>query len=105
MAWNGGGLRYPDWIKTLTPEELEAHLLERKQRKAIKKAMKEVVAHHQAEWITAFHNTMGKMLKEAADEGDAQKLAILYDRIVGKPDETVEIDMNKVLPWNDEDIS
>jgi hypothetical protein len=99
--WKPGQAPYSTWLKTLTKEEMDQHLLERKQRKMIKLAMKEVVDAQQAKWITLFHNGALKLLNKALENGDAQSYAILYDRFIGKPTDTINTETDMILPWSD----
>ena len=92
--WQPGKAPYAEWLRTLTPEEKETHLNERKIRKSMKQAMKEVVEAQQAEWLARINNAMVSVIDKAEREGDAQALATVYDRIIGKPDSQVDVTSN-----------
>jgi len=103
--WKPGQTPYATFLSNLKnndPAGYERHLLERKQRKMIKNAMREVVNAQQAQWITLFHNGALKLLDKAVENGDAQAYGVLYDRIIGKPTETINTETDLVLPWNDD---
>jgi hypothetical protein len=40
------------------------------------------------------------VLKKAIDTGDSAALAVVFDRIIGKPTETIQSEVTTVLPWN-----
>ena len=82
---------YSEWLKSLTPEEYDRHLLERKERKTMKQAMQVVIQAQQEKWLALFNNAAEVLMKKALDEGDAQAFIAIYDRFVGKPDSAVDI--------------
>ena len=92
--WIPGEAQYSTWLKTLTPEEYQAHLDERKVRKSMKQAMKEVFEANQAVWIAKINNAMVAIIDKAEVDADPQALAVIYDRIVGKPDSNVDVTSN-----------
>jgi len=105
QRWQPGDTPYAAFLKNLRdndPEGYQAHLLERKQRKLIRNAMKEVVDAQRAKWIAMFHNSALKLLEKAVESGDAAAYAILHDRYIGKPAETINSDTNLILPWADD---
>jgi hypothetical protein len=87
----------------LTPEEKAAHLKKRRERKAMRQVMREVVEEYQTQWAAEMHNAAWAVLMKARDQGDAQAFATVFDRIVGRPTE-VRTDEGRVLPWSDQDI-
>jgi len=98
-----GGIIYADWLKTLTPEEFEAHKRERAARKSLKQAHKEMTDHYKEEITATMLNLGFELLEEARKNKDANAYAILFDRLIGKPQE-IDITSNKqVLPWIDFD--
>jgi hypothetical protein len=92
--WLPGTSPYAEWLRTLTPEEKAEHLVARKVKKSMRKAMQEVIEANQAEWTAKINNAMAKVLEKALLEGDAQSLAIVYDRLVGKPREELDVTSN-----------
>jgi len=101
--WKPGQAPYADYLKKLTPEQREAHLKKRRERKAMRQVMKEVVEEYQTQWASELHNAAWAVLMKARREGDAQAFAAVFDRIVGRPQE-VRTDEGRVLPWSDQDI-
>jgi len=102
-AWKPGTAPYADWLKKLTPEEREAHLKKRRERKAMRQVMKEVVEEYQTQWAAEMHNAAWAVLMKARNEGDAQAFATVFDRIVGRPVDN-KPDDGRALPWSDQDI-
>jgi hypothetical protein len=101
--WKPGQAPYADYLKKLTPEQREAHLKKRRERKAMRQVMKEVVEEYQTQWASELHNAAWAVLMKARREGDAQAFAAVFDRIVGRPQE-VRADEGRALPWSDQDI-
>jgi type III secretory pathway component EscR len=101
--WQKGVTPYVDWLKNLTPEEYDAHLFKRAQRKARKKAMEEVIDEQRALWLAELNNAAALQLKKALTTGDTQAFIAVWDRIIGKPkDEVVLEDNAQPQPWNDD---
>lgn len=100
--WKPGESPYADWLKSLTPEEYEAHLEQRRKKKAMRQAMETVVKQNQELWLAELNNTAAELLKKAQTEGDVQAFVAVWDRVVGKPKDEVNLDTNKPLPWNDD---
>ena len=105
ILWEPGKAPYAEFLKRLTPEEKAAHLRERKERKAMKMAMKDVVEEYQTRWIAELHNAAWAQLVKARESGDTQAFVAVWDRIVGKPQES-DLDANSMrpLPWTDQDL-
>ena len=103
QIWKPGASPYADFLAKLTPEEKAAHLRKRAERKAIKQAMKTVINEFQDRWIADLHNAAWRQLVKARDTGDTQAFIAVWDRIVGKPDQEISVDDNRVLPWTDQD--
>jgi cell division inhibitor SulA len=103
--WVPGQAPYADYLKSLTPEQKALHLKQRKERKAMKVAMKEVVEEYQHKWIAELHNAAWAQLVKARESGDTQAFVAVWDRIVGKPQES-DFDANSMrpLPWTDKDL-
>lgn len=101
--WKPGYAPYSEWLKTLTPAEKEAHLKKRRDRKAMRQVMKEVVEEYHTQWAAEMHNAAWAVLMKARDQGDAQAFAAVFDRIIGRPQEA-RPDDQRALPWRDEDI-
>ena len=99
--WKPGQAPYADYLKKLTPEQREAHLKKRRERKAMREVMKQTVMEYQAQWASELHNAAWAVLMKARREGDAQAFASVFDRIVGRPTE-VRSDEGRALPWSDE---
>lgn len=101
--WQPGKAVYSEWLKTLTKEEYEAHLEERRKRKAMKKAMEGVILEKQNEWLSVMNNAAYMLAMKALQEGDTQAFIAVWDRIIGKPKDSIEVDgAIKPLPWNDD---
>jgi lysyl-tRNA synthetase class I len=101
--WKPGHAPYAEWLKTLTPAEKEAHLKKRRERKAMREVMKQLVDEYQTQWAAEMHNAAWAVLKKARTEGDAQAFATVFDRIVGRPVDN-KPDDGRALPWSDQDI-
>lgn len=100
--WQPGTAPYAEWLKKLTPEQKEAHLKQRRERKAMKVAMKEVVEEYQTKWIAELHNAAWAQLVKARESGDTQAFVAVWDRIVGRPQEADHAEQNqRPLPWDD----
>ena len=103
--WEPGKAVYSEWLKTLTAEQRALHLQERKQRKSMKTAMKEVVEQYQSQWIAEMHNAAWRQLVKARDSGDTAAFIAVWDRIVGRPQEQDMSDQNqRALPWTDDNL-
>lgn len=92
--WEPGKSAYGEWLKTLTPEELKEHKEERKNRKSMKDAYKEMVAAQQEKWLSQINSAMIAVLNKAVADGDAHALATVFDRMIGKPQDTVDVTSN-----------
>ena len=101
--WKPGEAPYADYLRNLTPEQREAHLKKRRDRKAMRQVMKEVVDEYQTQWAAEMHNAAWAVLMKARREGDAQAFASVFDRIVGRPQDA-KPDDGRALPWSDQDI-
>jgi lysyl-tRNA synthetase class I len=99
--WKPGHAPYAEWLKALTPAEKEAHLKKRRERKAMRQVMKELVDEYQTQWAAEMHNAAWAVLKKARTEGDAQAFATVFDRIVGRPVDN-KPDDGRALPWTDD---
>lgn len=105
QMWQPGKAVYSEWLKTLTADQRELHLQERRQRKSMKTAMKAVVEQYQARWIAEMHNAAWAQLIRARDSGDTQAFVAVWDRIVGRPQETEMGDHGlRPLPWTDDSL-
>ena len=102
-AWKPGTAPYADYLKSLTPEQKEAHLKQRRERKAMREVMKQVVEEYQTQWAAEMHNAAWAVLMKAPNEGDAQAFAAVFDRIIGRPQEA-RPDDGRALPWSDQDL-
>jgi hypothetical protein len=98
--WNPGSAPYATWLKTLTPDKYRAHMEERRAKKSMRKAMEEVIKNSQSTWVQAFNNAGVQLMKRAMEEGDVQAYTALYDRIIGKPIDVLDIEENRILPWS-----
>jgi len=101
--WKPGTTPYRDFLNNLTPAEREAHLKQRRERKAMREVMRQTIDEYQAQWAAEMHNAAWAVLMKARREGDAQAFATVFDRIVGRPTE-VKTDDGRALPWSDQDI-
>ena len=103
--WKPGQAPYAEWLKTLTPEQKEAHLRQRRERKAMRQAMAEVVTEYQNRWIAEMHNAAWAQLVKARDSGDTAAFVAVWDRIIGRPQDADRAAADgQALPWSDRDI-
>lgn len=79
-----------DFHAKLTAEEKAARSLAFREKRSMKKAFQETIEQNQAKWIALFNNRMAELLPDA----NAQEIAVLFDRVIGKPTETIEQDIN-----------
>lgn len=100
--WEPGKAPYADYLKSLTPEEKEKHLAARRAKKSMRKAYEQVILSQQEQWLARINQGILAVLEKAIQTGDAQALATVYDRIIGKPVDTVATESGKPLPWNDD---
>jgi hypothetical protein len=103
QLWKPGATPYRDFLDSLTPEQREQHLQQRRERRHMRQAFQEVVQEYQSRWAAEMHNAAWAVLKKARDQGDAQAFAAVFDRIVGRAPENAP-DAGRALPWRDEDI-
>jgi len=101
--WKPGSTPYADYLNSLTVEERAAHLKKRRDKKAMRQVMKEVVEEYQTQWAAEMHNAAWAVLMRARNTGDAQAFATVFDRIVGRPHEA-RPDDGRALPWSDQDL-
>jgi lysyl-tRNA synthetase class I len=103
--WKPGETPYVEFLKKLTPEQKAAHLKERRERKAMRNAMKEVQQEFQNVWLSELHNAAFELLKKARETKDPAAFCAVWDRVVGKPKEIeLEVSSDKPLPFTDEDL-
>jgi len=102
--WDPGATPYADYLKKLTPEEKLAHLERRRNKKNMKKAMAAVTEQYQAKWIAELHNAAWAQLMRARDSGDTAAFVAVWDRIIGRPQDSQGQDNERPLPWSDADI-
>ena len=103
--WKPGETPYVEFLNKLTPEQKEAHLKERRERKAMRNAMKEVQQEFQNVWLSELHNAAFELLKKARETKDPAAFCAVWDRVVGKPKEIeLEVSSDKPLPFTDEDL-
>ena len=82
---------YGNWLKTLTPEQKEAHYLESKRKQSIKQAMKADIERLQSEWIGQLRLAAGAVLNRATEQGDPAAFTAIWDRVIGKPETIMDI--------------
>lgn len=82
---------YHNWLKALSPEEREQHLIERKNKVTMKQAMKEQLQSQQDMWLNALVAAGKSVLERAQTQGDPQAFSAIWDRVVGKPETTMDI--------------
>lgn len=98
-----GNRSYADWLQSLTPEQYEEHLAARRRKKAMRVAMAKVADEYQAEWIAALNNAASTVLAKAIEDGNPAAFAVVWDRIIGKPDLKVDVsNEDRALPFNDD---
>lgn len=95
---------YREFLDGLTPEEYQAHLEDRRKRKSMRAAMERVQNEYQDIWVSQLHNAAYKCLEKAMIHGDPVAFATVWDRIVGRSHQKIEVsnDDNKPLPFSDD---
>lgn len=101
--WRPGESPYAEWLKNRTPEELAAHKIQRAQKKSMKKAFDKVVQAQQEIWISRINEGLLAVLKKAVETGDSNAIAVVFDRVIGKPVDTITTDDDRILPWSNSD--
>jgi len=102
--WAPGSSPYPDWLKTLSKEEYDNHLEERRERKEHKKLKDEmdaVVRYNKNIWISKINNALAKAINNAEVTGDIDTVIKIYDRLIDNKI-NITVDTEQPLPWNDE---
>ena len=91
---------YSVTLNSMTAEEKEAHLAERRQRKAKrmeelsrKQAFEEVLNAQKAQWVAEANNMLVAQVKEAK-LGNTQAFNAAMAYIIGKPETQVDITSN-----------
>jgi len=84
---------YADWIKKLTPEERDAHLIKRRKKATRKADLAAIIDENRAEWLADIHNAM-RIQIEKAKLGDTKALDSIYDKIIGKDKESLDVLIN-----------
>jgi hypothetical protein len=98
-----GNNAYRDFLDSLTPEEYTLHLDERRKRKSMRAAMERVQNEYQDVWVSQLHNAAFRCLEKAMVHGDPVAFATVFDRIVGKPMQKIEVNSDeKPLPFSDD---
>jgi hypothetical protein len=82
---------YGNWVKTLTPEQRQQHLLEAERKATIKQAMKAEIERLQKEWIDKLQMAAGAVLHRATVEGDPAAFTAIWDRVIGRPETIMDI--------------
>lgn len=103
-VWQPGVTPYADYLKSLSPEEKAEHLERRRRKKNMKRAMAAVTEQYQAQWISELHNAAWAQLIKARETGDTAAFVAVWDRIVGRPQDTAQTETERPLPWSDQDI-
>ena len=95
-----GNERYDVWLKKLTPDEREKHLLERaikkerlKQAKTIAQGYADAAQSKRNLIVAGLLNATLKQV-EKANEGDTQAYVAVFDRHVAKPTSQVDVTSN-----------
>lgn len=86
-----GASGYHTWLAKLTPTEREAHLQSRKERKLMRRAMKEKLEEASEYWIASLSKAAQVQVEKAIIRGDTNAFQATWDRIVGKPESTVDV--------------
>ena len=98
-----GNNSYAEFLKGLTEEEYAQHLDERRKRKSMRAAMERVQNEYQDIWVSQLHNAAFRCLEKAMVHGDPVAFATVFDRIVGKPAQKIELNSDdKPLPFDDD---
>ena len=99
-----GNSSYADFLKSLSEEDYAIHLEERRKRKSMRQAMERVQNEYQDIWISQLHNAAFRCLEKAMVHGDPVAFATVFDRIVGKPAQKIEVrgDEDRALPFTDD---
>jgi hypothetical protein len=82
---------YSKFIQSLTPEEHEAHLQEKRMRKTLRQLMTGNIDDSREFWASAMTLAMGVQLQKAVVTGDTSAFVQLWDRTIGKPTDTVNM--------------
>jgi hypothetical protein len=82
---------YSKFIQSLTPEEHEAHIEDRKMRKTLRQLMSGNIDDSREFWAQAMTLAMGVQLQKAITNGDTSAFVNLWDRTIGKPADTVNM--------------
>jgi hypothetical protein len=89
--WKPGSTPYGDYLKSLTPEEYQAHMDDRKMRKTLRQLMTGNIDDSRDFWASAMQMAMGVQLHKAITTGDTSAFVQLWDRTIGKPADTVNM--------------
>jgi len=98
--WEPKKAVYSVWLKTLTKEQYNLHLEERRQRKNTKKQFQKLAQFSQVQILTKMHNALMKSLETAEQTGDMttiEKVAKLLEITtpdVISPDTDTEVNIN-----------
>jgi len=105
-SWKPGETPYVEFLNSLTPEQYQQHLEDRRRRKEMKTVMKKVTDEFQSIWVSELHNAAWRLLERARDSGDPQAFAAVWDRIIGKDwaGDNIDTSGNKPLPFKDDDL-
>jgi len=105
VKWKPGKAVYSEWLKTLTKEEYEAHLQDRrarKEKKKLKEEMDALVRYNKNLWLSGINNALAKALHQAQITGDIDTVIKIYDRLVDDKNNNINISFDEPLPWNDD---
>ena len=104
QPWSAGHAPYAAWLKTLTPEQYEQHLADRKAKselKNMKQIMTETINQHGDKWSIMLEAAVHAVMNKAIAEGDPAALNSVWDRVVGRPDTVMDVKVKQEDEVND----
>lgn len=102
--WKPGDAPYRDYLQSLSKEEYEAHLQDRRDRKELRKLREEMdalVRYNKNIWLSKINNALAKALVQSEITGDIDAVIKIYDRLIDNKTH-ISIDTDQPLPWNDD---
>jgi hypothetical protein len=102
--WTGDKPPYATWLASLSPEEYEKHMAERKERmrdKTMKQAMVETINQHGDKWSIMLEAAVHSVMTKAIEQGDPAALNSVWDRVVGRPDTVMDVKVKQEDEVND----
>lgn len=98
---------YADFLRKLKAEDAkdggtryEDYLRKNRQKKAMRKAMETVVLEQQNKWLSQLNNAAAMLLQKAIEEQDHNAFIAVWDRIIGKPRDEIDVSGDLPLPFH-----